>query len=153
MILRSIEGIGVTHLSIKVIIYQGGSSLRHPKGARSIGIGHPQSGDRCTEPLPYHLDPLRVAEQPPPSRRPVKGRDTICTLIHRSSALRASTDAFGTGILADADITVRASCIWAKRPTCPTRGRHPDRGPPLDSPARELAPSAGWRPYECRNTV
>ena len=32
-------------------------------GARSIGIGHPRSGDRCTAPLPYPLDPLRVAEQ------------------------------------------------------------------------------------------
>ena len=40
---------GVTYLSIGVIIYQGGSSVRHPKGARSIGIGHPRSGDRCTQ--------------------------------------------------------------------------------------------------------
>ena len=37
--------------------------MRHPKGARSIGIGHPRSGDRCTETLPYPLDPLWVAEQ------------------------------------------------------------------------------------------
>ena len=37
--------------------------MRHPKGARSIGIGHPRSGDRCTETRPYPLDPLRVAEQ------------------------------------------------------------------------------------------
>ena len=42
---------------------QGGSSVRHPKGARSIGIGHPRSGDRCTETRPYPFDPLRVAEQ------------------------------------------------------------------------------------------
>ena len=54
---------GVTHLSIGVIIYPGGSSVRHPKGARSIGIGHPRSGDRCTVTRPYPLDPLRVAEQ------------------------------------------------------------------------------------------
>ena len=53
----------VTHFSIRVVIYQGSSSGRHPKGARSIGIGHPRSGDRCTEPRPYTLDPLRVAEQ------------------------------------------------------------------------------------------
>ena len=50
-------------MSIWVIIYQGGSSVRHPKGARSIGIGHPRSGDRCTETRPYPFDPLRVAEQ------------------------------------------------------------------------------------------
>ena len=54
---------GATHLSIGVIIYPGGSSVRHPKGARSIGIGHPRSGDRCTVTRPYPLDPLRVAEQ------------------------------------------------------------------------------------------
>ena len=50
---------GVTHLSIGVIIYPGGSVVRHPKGARSIGIGHPRS----TETRRYPLDPLRVAEQ------------------------------------------------------------------------------------------
>ena len=38
-------------------------SVKHPKGARSIGIGHPRSGDRCTKTLPYPLDPLWVAEQ------------------------------------------------------------------------------------------
>ena len=54
---------GVTHLSTGVIIYQEGLSVRHPKGARSIGIGHPRSGDRCTKTLPYPLDPLWVAEQ------------------------------------------------------------------------------------------
>ena len=54
---------GVTHLSIGVIIYLEGLSVRHPKGARSIGIGHPRSGDRCTKTLPYPLDPLWVAEQ------------------------------------------------------------------------------------------
>ena len=32
-------------MSIGVIIYPGGSSERHPKGARSIGIGHLRSGD------------------------------------------------------------------------------------------------------------
>ena len=56
-------GAGVTHLSIGVIIYLEGLSVRHPKGARSIGIGHPRSGDRCTKTLPYPLDPLWVAEQ------------------------------------------------------------------------------------------
>ena len=54
---------GVTHLSIGVIIYIEGLSVRHPKGARSIGIGHPRSDDRCTKTLPYPLDPLWVAEQ------------------------------------------------------------------------------------------
>ena len=61
--LQSTTRQGVTHLSIGVIIYPGGSSMRHPKGARSIGIGHPRSGDRCTVTRPYPLDPLRVAEQ------------------------------------------------------------------------------------------
>ena len=42
---------------------QGGSSVRHPKGARSIGIGHRFADDRCTETRSYPLDPLRVAEQ------------------------------------------------------------------------------------------
>ena len=50
-------------MSIGVIIYLEGLSERHPKGARSIGIGHPRSGDRCTKTLPYPLDPLWVAEQ------------------------------------------------------------------------------------------
>ena len=50
-------------LCIGVIIYHGGSSVRHPKGARSIGIGHLRSGDRCTETLLYPIDPLWVAEQ------------------------------------------------------------------------------------------
>ena len=54
---------GVTHLSIGVIIYLEGLSVRHPKGACSIGIGHPRSGDRCTKALPYPLDPLWVADQ------------------------------------------------------------------------------------------
>ncbi len=53
----------MTHLSIGVIINLEGLSVRHPKGARSIGIGHPRSGDRCTKTLPYPLDPLWVAEQ------------------------------------------------------------------------------------------
>ena len=44
-------------------------SVRHPKGARSIGIGHPRSGDRCTTTLPYPLDPLWVAEQSLPRPR------------------------------------------------------------------------------------
>ena len=62
---------GVTHLSIGEIIYIEGLSVRHPKGARSIGIGHPRSGDRCTKTLPYPLDPLWVAEQS--LQRPRKG--------------------------------------------------------------------------------
>ena len=37
--------------------------MRHPKGARSIGIGHPRSGDRCAKTRPCPLDPLRIAEQ------------------------------------------------------------------------------------------
>ena len=37
--------------------------MRHPKGARSIGIGHPRSGDRCADTYLDPLDPLRVAVQ------------------------------------------------------------------------------------------
>ena len=41
-------------------IPSGGASGRHPKGARSIGIGHPRSGDRClwSEPRPYPSTPI-----------------------------------------------------------------------------------------------
>ena len=48
---------GLTQLSTGVIIYLEGLSVRHPKGARSIGIGHPRSGDRCTKTLPYPSTP------------------------------------------------------------------------------------------------
>ena len=82
----------------------GGSSVRHPKGARSIGIGHPRSGDRCTKTLPYPSTPCGSPSRNPLTRRPARGRGLMRTLIHRSSALRASTDAYGTGILADAGV-------------------------------------------------
>ena len=69
-------------------------------GARSIGIGHPRSGDRCTAPIPFPLDPARASPSgDPPSRRPARGRGLLGMAIHRSSALRASTYAYGTGIL------------------------------------------------------
>ena len=45
--------------------------MRHPMGARSIGIGHPRSGDRCANTRLNSLDPLRVAEQIFPYRRPL----------------------------------------------------------------------------------
>ena len=89
-------------LCIGVIIYHGGSSVRHPKGARSIGIGHPRSGDRCTETFFTPSTPCGSPSRNPLSRRPARGRGLMRSLIHRSSALRASTDAYGTGILADA---------------------------------------------------
>ena len=41
--------------------------MRHPKGARSLGIGHPQSGDRCAETRPYPIDPLGSPSSPPPT--------------------------------------------------------------------------------------
>ena len=94
-------------------------------------------------PLPPR--PLVGRRAAPLSRRPVKGRDIIGTLIHRSSALRALTDAYGTGILADADITVRASCLWAKRPTCPTRPTRPTRPTePLSKAGDHLWPPVEW---------
>ena len=65
-----------------VIIYLEGLSVRHPKGARSIGIGHPRSGDRCTKTLPYPLDPLWVAEQS--LQRPRKG------VAHTSQSISAT---------------------------------------------------------------
>ena len=76
---------GVTHLSIGVIIYLEGLSVRHPKGARSIGIGHPRSGDRCTKTLPYPLDPLWVAEQS--LQRPRKGVAGLLALPAPHSSL------------------------------------------------------------------
>ena len=72
----------------------------HPdRGARSIGIGHPRSGDRCTEPQPTLSTPCGSSSRHLQCRRPAKGRGMMCTLIHRSSALRASTDAYGACIL------------------------------------------------------
>ena len=102
---------GVTHLSIGVIIYLEGLSVRHPKGARSIGIGHPRSGDRCTKALPYPLDPLWVAEQSLQRPRqgvahtsqsisatPWRGRISLPgSSFPRSSALRASTRGLRNG--------------------------------------------------------
>ena len=77
--------VGVTHLSTGVIIYLEGLSVRHPKGARSIGIGHPRSGDRCTKTLPYPLDPLWVAEQS--LQRPRKGVAGLLALPAPHSSL------------------------------------------------------------------
>ena len=72
----------------------------HPdRGARSIGIGHPRSGDRCTEPQPTTSTPCGSPSTHLQCRRPARGRGMMCTLIHRSSALRASTDAYGACIL------------------------------------------------------
>ena len=48
--------------------------MRHPKGARSIGIGHPRSGDRCANTRLNPIDPLRVAEQAFPFPAPPSGR-------------------------------------------------------------------------------
>ena len=73
---------GLTHLSIGVIICLEGLSVRHPKGARSIGIGHPRSCDRCTKTLPYPLDPLWVAEQS--HQRPRQG------VAHTSQSISAT---------------------------------------------------------------
>ena len=42
--------------------------------SRSIGIGHPQSGDRCANTRLNPLDPLRVAEQKFPFPEPPFGR-------------------------------------------------------------------------------
>ena len=84
--------------------------MRHPKGARSIGIGHPRSGDRCTKTLPYLLDPLWVAEQSLQRPRqgvahtsqsisatPWRGRDCLLCPVHGSSGLRPSTRGYGAG--------------------------------------------------------
>ena len=43
-------------------------------GARSIGIGHPRSGDRCTTPHPAPLDPARASPSSHhPSLHPARG--------------------------------------------------------------------------------
>ena len=90
----------MTHLSIGVIIYLEGLSVRHPKGARSIGIGHPRSGDRCTKTLPYPHDPLWVAEQIPPLSATRKGS------WHNAYDY---TSVFGTSCL--------DRCLWSGHPS------------------------------------
>ena len=130
----------MTHLSIKVIIYQGGSSLRHPKGARSIGIGHPRSGDRCTEPRPYTLDPLRVAEQkssfpsPPPRCRTYQG---VRQCVRHPGGVEGSFGMPGPRVFAasplDPWLNTVHPCRGASFPTlhnelmdfCATQMRHP----------------------------
>ena len=99
------RGAGLTHLSIGVIIYLEGLSVRHPKGARSIGIGHPRSGDRCTKTLPYPLDPLWVAEQslqrPRQGVAPIRESGNQCDTLAGSYTLNASSfpGVFGTSCL------------------------------------------------------
>ena len=80
----------MTHLSIGVIIYIEGLSVRHPKGARSIGIGHPRSGDRCTKTLHDPLDPLWVAE-----------KEDFCSATRKGSShdVCPYTSVFGTSCL------------------------------------------------------
>ena len=75
-------------MSIGVIIYLEGLSVRPPKGARFIGIGHPRSGDRCTKTLPYPLDPLWVAEQS--LQRPRQGVALIRKSCNQCDALMGS---------------------------------------------------------------
>ncbi len=73
-------------------------------GARSIGIGHPRSGDRCTAPIPFPLDPDRASpDREPPSRRPARGRGLLGM---------AYTSVFGTACL--------DRCLWSGHPCgCP----------------------------------
>ena len=89
----------MTHLSIGVIIYLKGLSVRHPKGARSIGIGHPRSGDRCTKTL---LSP-----------RPLVGRraDTPLSATRKGSWHNAYdyTSVVGTSCL--------DRCLWSGHPS------------------------------------
>ncbi|WP_296158633.1 hypothetical protein, partial [uncultured Porphyromonas sp.] len=76
-------------------------SGRHPKGARSIGIGHPRSGDRCAEALPYPFDPLWVAEQKSPFPATPPGCRTCC-LFKQCDTLAGSyifPEVFGTSCL------------------------------------------------------
>ena len=102
---------GVTPLSTGVIIYLEGLSVRHPKGARSIGIGHPRSGDRCADTRLDPLDPLRVAEQKSPFPAPPSGRR-----IPRASLIVRHPDGV-EGLLATPDPRVFGAREWA-----PTRG-------------------------------
>ena len=49
------------------------SAVWHPgRGARSIGIGHPQSGDRCIEIHLYHPRPLEGRRAGSPSQHPAR---------------------------------------------------------------------------------
>ncbi len=81
--------------------------MRHPKGARPIGIGHQRSGNRCAETSAYPLDPLgrraeipnpgdpagasRISGSQAPGATPLQGRGRLGCLIHGSSGLRLST--------------------------------------------------------------
>ena len=86
-------------------------SVRHPKGARSIGIGHPRSGDRCTKTLPLPPRPLvgrraELSATPPGCRTYLSviqcdtlagSRDCLHCPVHGSSGLRPSTRGYGAG--------------------------------------------------------
>ena len=59
--------------------------------SRSIGIGHPRSGDRCAKTRPYPLDPWWVAEQKSPSPCDPQGvgvRTSICPQVFVAVAAR-----------------------------------------------------------------
>ena len=85
----------VTHLGIRVIIYQGGSSGRHPKGARSIGIGHPLRGDRCADTHFDPLDPMGSPSRNPPFRRPCEGVALVREPGNQCDTLTGSRTACG----------------------------------------------------------
>ena len=81
------------------------AALHPDRGARSIGIGHPRSGDRCTAPHPAPSTPAGRRRAEIPLHDDPQGVETyLVWIIHRSSALRASTDAYGAGILSDAGV-------------------------------------------------
>ena len=68
-------------------------------GARSIGIGHPRSGDRCIAPHLSTTTPQGVAELSSPSRRPLAGSRHIAS---------AYTSVIGTSCL--------DRCLWSGHP-------------------------------------
>ena len=83
--------------------------------SRSIGIGHPRSGDRCANTRLNPLDPLRVAEQKFPFPAPPSGRripqaslivrcpngfeDCLRCPVHGSSGLHPSTSGYKASTL------------------------------------------------------
>ena len=99
--------------------------MRHPKGARSIGIGHPRSGDRCTETRPYPLDPLRVAEQKssfPATRKGSRPNAYAYTSVFGTSCLDRC---LWNGHPCGCRYAVRVWYIWAEHPTRPTHPMPP----------------------------
>ena len=87
-------------------------------------------------------------------RRPARGRGMMCTLIHRSSALRASTDAYGACILRMREnllcsgLHMRPCSMTLRR----SQDEHPDRRARLFT-RETLGKSKNVTPEESRRRI